>query len=232
MKTKPTNVPRGSVISGTAHCYSRHRHRRINPTARYTSLAMSPLDRDEGRRGRRGLSREVYKTTRRHPVASSKGGCRRSQSSPPNGRISSRAVHGRPKEPGEYDVVTSIPRPGAIDECAIAVKAARLVSTRGQADGMLVDCLPWMEGRNRDCEPVPPQEMNASIARTHQFNGFLGSSVVNLWPYLSGPPEGISTQVYINPCECTREHPSHGHCQRSEAVVSGSPIVKGEGPRE
>lgn len=30
------------------------------------------------------------------------------------------------------------------------------------------------------------------------------------------PTEGILTRVYINPCECIREHPSHGHCQRSE----------------
>lgn len=156
MKTKPTNVPRGSVISGTAHCYSRHRHRRINPTARYTSLAMSLLDRDEGRRERRGLSREVYKTTRRHPVASSKGGCRRSQSSPPNGRISSRAVHGRPKEPGEYDVVTSIPRHGAIDECAIASTNRLLMALSRQLDWsrhedkrtgcLLIVCPGWRAG--------------------------------------------------------------------------------------
>lgn len=37
------------------------------------------------------------------------------------------------------------------------------------------------------------------------------------------PTEGISRQVYINPCERPREHPSHGHCQRPEQrVVSGS----------
>lgn len=61
----------------------------------------------------------MLKTTRRHPVASSQGGCRRSQPSPPTGRNYSRAVHGRLEEPGEYDVVTTVPRPGAIDKCAI-----------------------------------------------------------------------------------------------------------------
>lgn len=139
-----------------AHCCSGHRRGRINPTARCTSLAMSLLERDEGRRERRRLSREVHKTTRRYPVASSKGGSRRSQSSPPNGRIPSRAVHGRPKEPGEYDVVTSIPRPGAIDECAITSTNRLLMALSSQLDWsrhedkrtgcLLIVCPGWRAG--------------------------------------------------------------------------------------
>lgn len=61
----------------TRRC-SRHRHRHINPKARYTSPAMSIIDRDDGRRGRRGLSCEVRKTTRQHLVVSSKDGRQRS----------------------------------------------------------------------------------------------------------------------------------------------------------
>lgn len=63
--------------------YSRHRHRHIIPKARHTSPAMTIIDRDDGRRGRRGLSCEVRKTTRQHLVVSSKDGRQRSQSSPP-----------------------------------------------------------------------------------------------------------------------------------------------------
>lgn len=112
-----------------------------------------------------------------------------SQLAPPNGRISSRAVHGRPKEPGEYDVVTVVPGPGAIDECAIASVNRLLMALSSQHDwsqhedqraGCVLAVRPSLEDRNQDWKLVP-REMSASIARTHQFNGFLGSSVVNFW---------------------------------------------------
>lgn len=84
--------------------------------------------------GRRGLSREMHKTT---PCSLGQGlvvGCRRSQSSPPKDRISSRAVHGRPKEPGECDVATTVPRPGAIDKCAISSVSRPLMVLSSQLD--------------------------------------------------------------------------------------------------
>lgn len=104
----------------------------------------------------------MLETTRRHPVALSRDGCGRSLSSPPNGRVFSRAVHGRPKEPGEYDVVTTVPRPGAIDKCAIASVNRLLMALSNQVDWrrhedkrtgcVLIVRLGWRAG----IELVPP----------------------------------------------------------------------------
>lgn len=181
----------------------------------------------------------MLKTTRRHPVASSKGGCRRSQPSPPSGRISSRAVHGRPEEPGQYDVVTTVPRPGAIDKCGIASVNRLLMALSSQLDRprhedkwsgcVRIVRLGWKAGI--EIVRLSPQEMNASIAKAHQFNGCLGSSVVNLWPYFSGPP-----RVSRHRCTSTRAS-AFGNTLRT-ATVSGQScsqrvrVVKGEGPRE
>ena len=137
----------------------------------------------------------MYNATRLHPVASSKGGC-----------ISGHGLPGtsegpgfflglcleRPKEPGEYDVVTVVPRPGAIDECAIASVNRLLMALSRQPDwsrheDQRAGCVlaGWLSafGWKAGIEilSLSPQEMNASIARAHQFNGFLGSSVVNFW---------------------------------------------------
>lgn len=83
---------------------------------------------------------------------------------------------------------------------------------------MLIACLGWMA--RIEIVNSCPKEMNASIARTHQFNGFLGSSVVNLWHISAAHLRVFRHMVYIDPCECIREHPSHGHCHRPETVVS------------
>lgn len=121
-------------------------------------------------------------------------------------------------------------------------QAVSTVDTGDWRAGRLDACwLPVLVGWMARIEIVNswPKEMNASIAGTHQFHGFLGSSVVNLW-HISTAHRGYLDTHGVHQTRAS----AFGNTLRTATVMgqnrtvhstvpkSAGPAIKGEGARE